>query len=111
MMSKEEIMRKLKTRDHIYGYFYGRPCHKYEGMYFQAPLLKIDIHELRLNEDETALIWENIDTYKLNTPVFNFTDYGITWAFTKEEIEPPTLEEMVWFSLDLEFVKLLRGNQ
>ena len=108
-MSKEEIMKKLNTTDHIYGYFYGRPCHEYEGIYFQAPLLKIDIHELRLNKDETALTWENIDTYKLNPPVFNFTDYGLTWAFTKEEIEPPTLEEMVWFGLDLRWVKLLKG--
>jgi len=90
---KQEILEWYKSGrkpNRIYAYMYGRPIQlvidDYKELYYQDDVIDIDKKSLRLNRDEDSF------TYIWGFPgpdynIYKFSDYGLTWAFTKEELD------------------------
>lgn len=76
-MDKESILKKYNDPGvrYIYGSFYGRPWDDFTY---------IEKEKLKLSYNAFVFIWGGPGP---DYNVYKFSDYGITWAFTKEEIE------------------------
>lgn len=92
-MDKEEFLRESKKHKYIYGYMYGQPIPMSNGIYdtriINVPISKIDIL------DDCFL-------YKWGWPgpdgnIFKYEDYGVFWAFSKEDIDEEAAIEKVKF--------------
>ena len=76
--------------DTIWGEMYGRPC-------TDPDAILVDIKKTRLEktkaDDEVWYIWgwpgPDVNCYK-------YSDYGVTWAFTPEELSPARKYEDVY---------------
>lgn len=92
-MDRREIIEKYESEDvkSIFGYMYGRQFvnafrnGRLEREKDRIIKIKKEALELSRNRDGFFYVWgfpgPNYNFYK-------FSDYGITWAFTQEEIHP-----------------------
>lgn len=84
-MSTEEILNRLNAANHIYGYMYGvaNPDHKVIGISTKdVRLIGCD----HMGKTEFGLY------FRFGFPgpdvnIYAFSDYGRTWAFTREELQ------------------------
>ena len=88
-MTEQEILEWYYSDDcsPIYAYMYGKPwinvCNRLE----RDRVIDIEKKELKLGADKNCFIF----VWGYPGPdynVYNFEDYGITWAFKEEEIVP-----------------------
>lgn len=86
----EKIIKKLLSQETkcIYGTMYGgefiRHC-GVDGEYnYRDKLIKIDKNKLHIGKDSMTYVWgwpgPDFNVYK-------FSDYGKTWAFSREEMQ------------------------
>lgn len=94
-MSNNEILERLKTEKYIYGYSYGEPyihCDGMNGEYWKKDKLeKIPISNLKIGKYNDCLIyiWGGPGP---DCNIYEFSNYGITWAFDKKDIKDITFE-------------------
>lgn len=82
-MTKEEFLIKSKNHEAIYGFMYGVPVFCSDGT-FDTDIIDIPIRELE--------IWDECLCYQWGFPgpdfnLYNYEDYGLSWAFKKEDID------------------------
>ena len=84
----------------FYGYMYGAPYlaiyqgHELKTLYRKDKIIRWDISKVnpRLNPSRTA-IWAVWGWPGGDFNLYDFCDYGITWAFVEDEIEGMTYGE------------------
>lgn len=81
-MTKEEMLVGLEQNDGIiYGYMYASPWRKQNE---RSEIIKMHIQKERVHDDGFFHVWgwpgPDYDEYY-------FSDYGVTWAFSPEEIK------------------------
>ena len=89
-MNQKEILQKYEQCNHIYGYMYGSPTIVVYGPNgrIEEPdkVIQIEKQDITLGKDKDCLIfiwgWPGPDAN-----IYKFKDYGITWAFTEEELK------------------------
>ena len=94
----EELLKKYKAADCIYGTMYGEKIDEQYFVYsaYSEPkehtveILEIKIHYNSpvLTKDENGYyLWWVWGWPGPNANIYYFSDYGRTWAFTEEELE------------------------
>lgn len=91
-MDREELLRNLelvgriKEKKKIWAYMYGSPwtsCGK--GRYQRDKLIEIETEKLEFGQLSFTFVWgwpgPDWNDYR-------YDDYGVTWAFRKEDIKP-----------------------
>lgn len=94
-MTKEKILKQLETAKGIYGYMYGRQYYrvavgKGEWNTYADRLLFIEKEALQIGVGQSN---EDCLFYRWGYPgpdynLYYFKDYGKTWVFTKDDLEP-----------------------
>lgn len=79
-MNNEEILKRLKHEDFIYGYMYGRPYINTSHGYEKDKVIKIKTSELQVgkNKDCFIYIWGYPGP---DGNIYKFSDYNVTWSF------------------------------
>lgn len=91
-MDNKTIIEKYESKDvkSIFGYMYGNPyvdvCRNGNTVQQKDRIIEIKKESLHMSRNRDGLIF----IFGSPGPDFNhykFSDYGITWAFTRKEIE------------------------
>ena len=88
-MTKQEILEIFKDSEFVefYGYMYGSPTYKVlspEGEHTVFDdIVKVVERKDRVKEDGIVYVWGMPGP---DCTFYKFSDYGKTWALTKEEI-------------------------
>lgn len=89
-MDTEKILERFNDPEckSIYGYMYGRPWVMTPQGKERDEILEIEKNLLQIGQDNDCFIfiWGWPGPYY---NVYEFSEYGWTWAFTKEEIQNP----------------------
>ena len=78
-MTKEEILKRFETVEGIYGYMYGR---QYVFGNDEKPYAD---HLIYIDKESASI---RTSGFVLDANYYLFDDYGVTWAFTKDDLEP-----------------------
>lgn len=99
ILTDEELLKKYNAADYIYGTMYGERIDEPRYIYYtwndgreerDVKILNIGIHS-----DNPTLVCKEGNYYLVwiwggpgpDANIYYFSDYGITWAFTEEELE------------------------
>lgn len=93
-MDNKQIIEKYESESvkSIFGYMFGKPFIISNLGIRKDRIIEIRKECLELGESGTSFVY----VWGMPGPDFNiywFSDYGITWAFTKEELEGENKDE------------------